>query len=217
VQCEYTQLPLIPVETHREKRARKERERWARVRDEVNAKRRAAYALDGEAQRVSQREYAAQHRERERVRSREWRRNNPARVRHVNVSYYERNRDAVLEQKRDYARRKPEIIRANNRNRKARLRGAGGRITIREWREIVGYFGGHCAYCGRMPEMLTMDHVIPIAKGGRHVADNIVPACMSCNGRKSDRDLIGLLMLDANEALPGMSDRFAAEMAQEVG
>ena len=45
---------------------------------------------------------------------------------------------------------------------------------------------GICFYCGgkfRVDE-LTMDHLIPLARGGRSVRGNIVPACKDCNSRK---------------------------------
>ncbi|NOR03661.1 HNH endonuclease [Mycolicibacterium fortuitum] len=47
--------------------------------------------------------------------------------------------------------------------------------------------GGLCAYsCGRPAEHL--DHVIPVAMGGKTVYGNMVPACPSCNSSKKDSD-----------------------------
>lgn len=45
---------------------------------------------------------------------------------------------------------------------------------------------GICYYCGRKfkAEELTMDHLIPIARGGRSKAGNVVPACKECNTKK---------------------------------
>ncbi|MEM8778494.1 MAG: HNH endonuclease [Cyanobacteria bacterium P01_G01_bin.49] len=42
-----------------------------------------------------------------------------------------------------------------------------------------------CQYCGSRRN-LTLDHVIPRSKGGKHSWDNVVTACASCNGRKGD-------------------------------
>ncbi len=43
-----------------------------------------------------------------------------------------------------------------------------------------------CAYCGRsVPEgQLTMDHVVPVSRGGRSTKGNVVAACKECNNRK---------------------------------
>jgi two-component system phosphate regulon sensor histidine kinase PhoR len=45
---------------------------------------------------------------------------------------------------------------------------------------------GFCHYCGqpRPPGELTMDHIVPIARGGKSTKGNIVPACKECNNKK---------------------------------
>lgn len=45
---------------------------------------------------------------------------------------------------------------------------------------------GVCHYCGRQvgAEGLTLDHVIPVARGGKSVRSNCVPACRDCNAKK---------------------------------
>jgi 5-methylcytosine-specific restriction endonuclease McrA len=46
-----------------------------------------------------------------------------------------------------------------------------------------------CQYCGKefaSPD-LTFDHVVPRARGGKTVWDNIASACLRCNALKADR------------------------------
>lgn len=45
---------------------------------------------------------------------------------------------------------------------------------------------GRCHYCGRAasPGELTMDHIVPVARGGRSTRGNLVPACKACNAKK---------------------------------
>ncbi len=45
---------------------------------------------------------------------------------------------------------------------------------------------GVCHYCERdVPaKELTMDHVVPIARGGKSTKGNLVPACKECNNMK---------------------------------
>jgi 5-methylcytosine-specific restriction endonuclease McrA len=45
---------------------------------------------------------------------------------------------------------------------------------------------GLCHYCRRRfpARALTMDHVVPIIRGGRSVKGNLVPCCKDCNDRK---------------------------------
>lgn len=53
-------------------------------------------------------------------------------------------------------------------------------------RELLRRDKHTCQYCGSTKK-LTLDHVIPRSKGGKHSWDNIVVACESCNSRKGDR------------------------------
>ncbi len=45
---------------------------------------------------------------------------------------------------------------------------------------------GTCAYCGGQfaPAALTMDHIVPVARGGRSAKGNVVPSCKDCNNKK---------------------------------
>jgi 5-methylcytosine-specific restriction endonuclease McrA len=46
-----------------------------------------------------------------------------------------------------------------------------------------------CQYCGISvtEHTATLDHVIPLSKGGRGTWDNLATACRACNGKKSDK------------------------------
>jgi 5-methylcytosine-specific restriction endonuclease McrA len=45
---------------------------------------------------------------------------------------------------------------------------------------------GVCFYCGRRvgSSNLTMDHVVPLVRGGRSTKNNLAPVCKECNNRK---------------------------------
>jgi 5-methylcytosine-specific restriction endonuclease McrA len=45
---------------------------------------------------------------------------------------------------------------------------------------------GRCYYCGRTfpAGELTMDHIVPISRGGKSKKGNVVPACKTCNNKK---------------------------------
>ena len=51
---------------------------------------------------------------------------------------------------------------------------------------------GICHYCGkRFPaKELTMDHIVPIARGGKSTKNNVVPCCKACNTDKKSRLLM---------------------------
>jgi len=51
---------------------------------------------------------------------------------------------------------------------------------------------GICFYCNqKFPARdLTMDHIVPISKGGRSTKNNVVPCCKACNSEKKSRLLM---------------------------
>ncbi len=54
----------------------------------------------------------------------------------------------------------------------------------RWWKNRVAQ--GICHFCGGIfpPDELTMDHLVPLARGGRSTRGNVVPACKECNSKK---------------------------------
>jgi 5-methylcytosine-specific restriction endonuclease McrA len=52
------------------------------------------------------------------------------------------------------------------------------------WRDEIGK--GVCYYCGKKfsPKDLTMDHIVPISRGGKSTKGNIAPCCKECNNKK---------------------------------
>ncbi|HSV97843.1 MAG TPA: HNH endonuclease [Spirochaetota bacterium] len=54
------------------------------------------------------------------------------------------------------------------------------------WRKKIA--SGICHYCGNrvQPAALTMDHLIPLSRGGKSERFNIVAACKECNNRKKN-------------------------------
>lgn len=54
-------------------------------------------------------------------------------------------------------------------------------------KNILRRDGHRCQYCGRADVPLTVDHVIPRARGGSDLWENLVCACVRCNNKKGDR------------------------------
>lgn len=54
------------------------------------------------------------------------------------------------------------------------------------WRQQIGK--GICYHCGQkfLREELTMDHLIPLSRGGKSTKKNIVVSCKGCNSLKKN-------------------------------
>lgn len=76
------------------------------------------------------------------------------------------------------------------RRRKRRLAAVTNDLTTAEWQALLEAWQG-CAYCGADGVALQKDCVLPISRGGRYTAENVVPACRSCNASKCNDEVTG--------------------------
>jgi hypothetical protein len=60
-----------------------------------------------------------------------------------------------------------------------------------------------CIYCGSV-EHLSLDHIIPLSKGGPDIISNQVYACQSCNSSKGEKDIFYWYGLERKEEIPPM-------------
>lgn len=65
---------------------------------------------------------------------------------------------------------------------------------------------GLCYYCSKTMAFkdITMDHVVPLTRGGRSTKDNLVPCCKACNNLK--KSMLPLEWEDYLEKTTGKKD-----------
>lgn len=102
--------------------------------------------------------------------------------------YYERREDLLPVQRAKQARyrkEKPESIKHWNLERKARkLRQSDGTVTPEFIKTLLD--SDQCFYCRITPvSRKTIEHMIPLRRGGLHSILNIVLACHDCNSSKA--------------------------------
>lgn len=73
-----------------------------------------------------------------------------------------------------------------NRLRHARKMNAEGNHTLADWEILKAQYNWTCPCCGRRePDIqLSLDHIIPLIKGGSNNIENIQPLCRLCNSIK---------------------------------
>ena len=87
-------------------------------------------------------------------------------------------------------------------------------LTDAQWTALQALWGG-CAYCEATDRALQRDCVLPISRGGRYTATNVVPACASCNASKGNAE-VSTWMRRKRLDEPGFLLRFA-QIVREVG
>jgi len=67
----------------------------------------------------------------------------------------------------------------------ARERGKARELRASAWWKNI-LQRGECHYCKKKfpPSALTMDHIVPVSRGGASTRGNVVPACDACNKTK---------------------------------
>jgi len=167
--------------------------------------------------RASNRKYQAANRDKAPASSRKWNAANTDKVRADNSKWRAANREKVLADGRAYrvanpeyfpaAMRKyrtanPDKVRAANRKwakanpEVSQLKNARRRASKKESgifrvapKEIKGLLAQPCYLCGVAPST-TIDHIIPVIRGGRHSIGNLIGACKPCNSSKLNKYLV---------------------------
>lgn len=154
----------------------------AKNREAINARRRARYAADPSRRQEQNRQWNEENREHRRQHGREWYQRNLESER--DRSRAKINPERALEASRRWRRENPEGAREAKRRRRARRLGSNPDLTIQQWVQILEEFDHCCAYCQTRTAKLEQEHMTPLARGGRHTRNNVVPACRNCNARK---------------------------------
>jgi 5-methylcytosine-specific restriction endonuclease McrA len=127
--------------------------------------------------------------EKERTTRRAWLAANQVRVRTAARAWHA----AHPEKRREY-----EAARSGNRSAARRDQDHRRRAGIKKADpETIAYAetlrNDPCNYCGA-PAPSTVDHIVPLSKGGVHHWTNLVAACQSCNSSKGTKSLAEFLL-----------------------
>jgi 5-methylcytosine-specific restriction endonuclease McrA len=140
-----------------------------------------------EEQHRRNREWRAINLEQHKANSREYYHANKAQVATRRLAWQRANKDKTKASRLKWELANPESsIRRRISRRAAKRNAFVGQITKKE---IGRLYASRCFYCGSN-QKITLDHVIPISRGGSHSIGNLVPACQFCNFSKHDKLLM---------------------------
>ena len=119
------------------------------------------------------------------VRARAWQAANPERVKENKKAWQEANREKFVGYTMKWRASNPEAARAIHSNRRAKKRGAKGRVSADIREKLFVLQKGKCPCCGKpLGDDYHLDHKMPLALGGTNTDDNMQLLRKSCNLQK---------------------------------
>lgn len=184
---------------------KRDRRAYKAAYDAMNKKRAAAYrAANREKLTAAKAQWYRDNRDQILARVKAYSHANKDRILAYQAEYYETNAEKVKANVAAYRKAYPEKKSVLEGRRRARKVGNGGSHTVSERREKFRQLGNACVYCGSTHK-LTVDHDVPLSRGGTDNIENVVPACRSCNSKKNTRT--------ASEYLAVLSRRVGGDSA----
>lgn len=118
------------------------------------------------------------------------------------IQYREKNREKINAYQTEWAKANPDKIKtkaakhlknnpkqnaAKSQRRRARVRES--KIFLVTKKETLKLYSQPCISCGSIQNQ-TIDHIIPISRGGSHSVGNLQTLCRSCNCSKKDKTMM---------------------------
>ena len=180
---------------------------YAKHKEVAKASSRAWRAAHREYAKARAAAYYATHREEAKTARARWKASHPDAIKRSAAKYRAAHRDQIAvtisrwhkthpEKSRDACRRYIKKHRDKCKERRYRRRAWKAQGVLPDElsptfiSELFSRYDNRCAYapirhCS--PGKLTVDHIIPLSRGGRHTPGNLAPACLSCNCAKRNK------------------------------
>jgi len=152
-----------------------------------------------EKRNAQRRAWGVENSERLRSRKKAWEEKNLDHIKEYSKSYYAANAESIKQKSTEWRKLNPEefkdqgkryrqenVIKLLDKNAKRRAVLKGATVEKVDRREVYLRDKGICGICGCPVslEEVTLDHIIPLSKGGEHSYRNIQLAHLSCNSAK---------------------------------
>jgi len=174
-----------------------------------------AYVCIACAKILNKESYLA-NKEKYKIRAKLWAKNNPDRRKEISkksdaknkqrkkgysAAYMAKKKSENIDAVRAEWRFRTLVFRKNNKEKvysyalkRRSLASRVGAATSEQIKRLLGAANNICGYCGKPTASITIDHIIPVARGGSGGIKNLFPACKSCNSQKHAKEVSEWLM-----------------------
>jgi 5-methylcytosine-specific restriction endonuclease McrA len=144
----------------------------------------ARYYANREACNARSRLYQKTHKAKCKALSDRWAKNNPQRMREL----WRRSYSKVKERERSKRRTEAGLMADQRHRRRAKLKGLN-HVHCQSKIRLLKLLP-FCQYCVTLcVGKTTIDHIMPLTRGGEHVPENLIGCCSRCNCSKGNRTL----------------------------
>ena len=161
-------------------------------KDRVKASAAARYAANPEKVGASAAAWQKANPEKALIANAAWQKANPEKVRAAAKRWYYANKEKVLADNAAWYKAHPEASRRLAHSKRARKKANGGKLSPGIESRLLVFQKNRCAIC-RVSLKKTghhLDHIVPLARGGKNEDRNTQVTCPTCNMKKHTKDPI---------------------------
>lgn len=163
---------------------KRDRRAYKKAYDEAHKEQSAAYRISkGDDLKTKKRDYYKSNRERLLANVKKRSIEKRADILEYHRKHYEKNSDRIKKNVEAYRIANPDKKKHLENKRRARKFKNGGSHTLQQRLEKFESLGNVCFYC-KKERKLTIDHDLPLSRGGTDDIKNILPCCRPCNSKK---------------------------------
>ena len=170
---------------------------WAKQDRKNNPQKKEEYLRKNrEKKALYDKEYYMKNKKRKKIVQKSWNEKNKERIKEYLKTYNIENKDRLRILKREYAKIRPDINRAKNRRKRAKIRKNGFEKYTES--QVIELYGTKCYLClgeidfmasrqagvGSWEKALHIDHIVALSRGGSDTLDNVRPSHAQCNLKK---------------------------------
>lgn len=171
------------------KNKKKRQEYLHENKDQISKKRKQFYRENKERLSKWQKQYRHENKEQLSERDKQYRHRNRERLSKQSKQYYHENKEEICKRQKGYRQSERGYVASacSRHRRRTRIETSKVDLTPEQWARILKNQQYRCNLCGkkftkRRPP--TMDHIIPLSKGGGLTSSNVQALCKPCNCKK---------------------------------